>query len=715
MRLLRDSLLSWRLRSLLVALLLSSGGSSISAGELDTQFHLRWAWSEVGSRIGTKGLEVVDLDSDGDAEILVAADPGGANGYWYVLERHSGALVQVYSSLPRADGVSGVAAGIVNGDVNIVVAGGSALIVYDGTTRRELASFAVSSTTQQALAVADLDGNGVLDAVVCDDENLYVYELLTGTVRTRFGFGCIDIDIGQTDSDPQLEIALAGNSAGGFILDGASLFVDWADLRGFGERVCLGDFDADGYDEVASQITEWGGVRVQDPETGALLWEEPEADAAALAAGELDAEPGSELLWGGRQWGDVYVLDGDTSVELRVIQNSGYEVRSIAVGDTNGDGITDVLWGSGESFLGPSTLFVTSSDATEFEARTEGMRAPLSGAAVGDFRGDGALEVASVSAPTNSEHSGGIPLVLALESGRLLRFGASTAQGWSVSSRATMASGQMDTDPQLEICVACDGRLGCFDGADFAQQWLVTMNGAPYSLRSGELDGDSYPELVVGSAGNLVFAFEGDTGWLKWRSPDPTTSSQLLDRVRFLDLEGDARQEVVVSNAEGPGAPVTTYDGLSGLIEAGPWTADVLSLDVPLAGPAPETLLVGQASGSIVPFDPLTGVAGAAIATFSEGVAAIGIADFDRDGTLDIAALLESHFEIRSGETGATLYTSPYLGDLNGTAEAFRVGDFDGNSVPEILVGTGAGLALFEAPLFSIFADGFESGSTSNW
>ena len=54
-----------------------------------------------------------------------------------------------------------------------------------------------------------------------------------------------------------------------------------------------------------------------------------------------------------------------------------------------------------------------------------------------------------------------------------------------------MASGQMDTDLQLEICVAGVTTLGCFDGADFAEQWFVEMNGTPFALRSGELDGDS--------------------------------------------------------------------------------------------------------------------------------------------------------------------------------------------------------------------------------
>jgi hypothetical protein len=132
------------------------------------------------------------------------------------------------------------------------------------------------------------------------------------------------------------------------------------------------------------------------------------------------------------------------------------------------------------------------------------------------------------------------------------------------------------------------------------------------------------------------------------------------------------------------------------------------------AGSPPEQLLVGRSNGDIVPFDPRPGLR-PSVASFPGPVLAFGFADFNRDGTLDVAALLEDHFEVNDGETGLAFYVSPYLGGTANWADSFQVGDFDGNSVAEILVATGVGVALFEAPLFALFADSFESGDTSNW
>jgi hypothetical protein len=357
---------------------------AISAGT-DTEFHLEWAWSVGGNNIGLKGLEIVDLDGDGRAEILVAADPGDYGGYWYLLEYREGELVQTHSSLRRKDGLVGVASGIEAGKTRIVAAGRSSLTVYDGATRRELATFPTVSLDNEALAVGDVDGDGVLDAVVCDASDLYVYELLLGSVRTRYGFGCSNLAIGQTDADPQLEVVLGGNSLGGFVLDGESLAVDWADLGGFGLQLRLGDFDADGHDEVA-WAHEWGGVRVRDPETGGLLWEAA-LGAGVLAAAELDGESGSEPC-GRMVPGAIHMLDGATAAELGTIASPDGGATAIAVGDTDADGIPDVLWGTGRYSSSVERLYLASSDATTPEAHTEDWNGPFFGTAIGDFRGE---------------------------------------------------------------------------------------------------------------------------------------------------------------------------------------------------------------------------------------------------------------------------------------------------------------------------------------
>ena len=70
---------------------------------------------------------------------------------------------------------------------------------------------------------------------------------------------------------------------------------------------------------------------------------------------------------------------------------------------------------------------------------------------------------------------------------------------------------------------------------------------------------------------------------------------------------------------------------------------------------------------------------------------------------------------MHGGAEGSQIWSSGYLSRFAGGETGLRVGDFDGNSVPEILVSLDIGIAVFEGPLFPLFADGFESGDTSGW
>ncbi len=677
-----------------------------------TDFHLQWVWTVGGGLIGGGGLEIVDLGGAGRPEILATASLSSEGGYWYTLQHDGSELLQTASSLPREDGLVGVAAASEAGVPRIVVVGRRTVSLYDGASKRELATFPTISILNLAVAAGDLDGNGILDAVICDESNLYVYELLTGSARIRYGFGCRDVALGQTDGDLQLEIALAGNTAGGFVLDGWSLDVEWADLRGFGEHVDLADFDGDGRDEVAAAPTYTAGLRVLDPESGTQLWETPGVAVDALAGANLDGEPGAELVWIDSQAGSVHVLDGATAQEIRQIPNPTRGATALAIGDTDQDGVLDIAWGSAEMAADGLHLFVASSDSLAVTARSLDWSGHCAAAAIGDFLGDGSRELAGASR-SSDYFGGGIAFVLDLANGRLRRSAAQDFPGSGWTEVQGFAAAQLDGDAQLEYCLIGGESLGCFDGASFAEQWRLLLPRTPRAVMAGDLDGDVAAEVLVATDGRHVHALEGESGWQKWRSPELDVVYPGFDRIATLDL-GNAHPSVVAGSSWGDGG-LTTFAGDTGALSAGPWATSLRSMS---SGPdpvPPQSLVLGREDGTVLPFEPLSGTEGSAISVFPEAVEALAFTDFDRDGTLDLAALMPQRLEIRNGATGLTMWTSPYLGELNDPKGPLLVGDFDGDSVPELLVGTYYGFALFEGPLFALFADGFESGDTSNW
>ena len=206
--------------------------------------------------------------------------------------------------------------------------------------------------------MGDLDLDGVLDAVVCDDETLYLFELANGTqTDLRYGFGCSDVAIGQTDADPQLEIVIAGNPAGGYVLDGVTLAVEWGDLEGFGPQIALGDLDGDGHDEILAASDFDNAARALDPETNSELWRLAGSYyPPGLLVADLDPEPGTEAIVHERYAG-ISILVGATGELIRAPAIQTSSVSRFAAADTDGDGDLELLWGSGECCYGDGDLW----------------------------------------------------------------------------------------------------------------------------------------------------------------------------------------------------------------------------------------------------------------------------------------------------------------------------------------------------------------------
>ena len=670
----------------LIVLLLPVFPAHSEPGTGSPQPRLAWAWSANGNAVGARGLEIVDVDGDEQAEIF--AVPRWPDYYWYQL-RFGSEIEQVWSSLPIVDEIFGLAVAADSGGYKTVVLTSDSILVVDARTKSPIAEFATLSSYNRAIAVADLDGNGILDAVVCDSEDLYRYELLTGTsTAVKYGFGCSALAIGQIDADPQLEIAMAGNVSGGYLLDGISLAVDWGDIRGFGPDVELGDVTGDGLDEVVALAADTGGLRVQSPTSGETLWEVTEQTVDQVEIAEASSTPGLEVAWSTSTFPPaIRVAAGTTGETVRTIAGEVYEFGALAAGDVDGDGKSEILWSESGCCDSPQVLLGVQGEATTWTARSVAFDGWLTGAAVKDFSGTGVAQVATATSGGIYYGQTGSLLMLSLHDGHLDRF-QELIPGWDINAITDIAGGQLDADPQYEVCVAnydYEPMAGCFDGITLVPQWSTGVPRSPLALRLTNVDNDPGLELVSATAQGRVMAQDAETGWLKWQSPPPETWINEFTHLAIADTDADGDTEVVTgfSGYYSDESRVYTFDGPAGSPIAGPLEMEITALEYGSDDSVTTNrILVGLANGEVRTLNPFDGSLSAPLMTFPGSVLAIAEVDLTRDGIPDYAAALEDgRVHVYDGALDDLLWTSPYLAFEEGYVW-LRGGDFDGNSIP---------------------------------
>ena len=249
-------------------------------------------------------------------------------------------------------------------------------------------------------ATGDVDGDGVADYVIGAFGGAYVYSGATGvnlhTWEPRSGrFGAAVDGAGDLDGDgfEDLLVGAPDESVAG-LMDGrvvvysgrdGSILLDLhgsGDGDGFGSIVRGGqDLDGDGVADllVGAYLPSPGGsVLAVSGATGALLhqWSGSSSDdfeidfvARGVAyAGDLDLDGVCDVLIGasdGAGGGRVHVLSGRTKLPLfELSDGSSYSFGEAvaAQGDTNGDGLLDLLVGA--PFAGPAGELFLYSGAT---------------------------------------------------------------------------------------------------------------------------------------------------------------------------------------------------------------------------------------------------------------------------------------------------------------------------------------------------------------
>ena len=219
----------------------------------------------------------------------------------------------------------------------------------------------------------------------------------------------------------------------------------------------------------------------------------------------------------------------------------------VVVGDFNGDGKLDLAVANASSNT-VSILLGDGSGNFTLKATLPTGETP-SGLAVADFNGDGKLDLAVIN-------GSGSTLTVLLGNGD----GTFSSPSFSMpfASPLFVVAGDFNGDGKMDLAVSTYPQtvvilLGNGDGT-FTVSSSTTVGDDPSSLAVGDFNGDGKLDLaVVNSLSNIVMVLLGNgDGTLTLSRPFPATAGDPTS-VAVADFNGDGKLDLAVANGESPG------------------------------------------------------------------------------------------------------------------------------------------------------------------
>lgn len=669
----------------------------------------KWQYGLYGTYIGHAGLFTSDLDGDGNREIIATASPSGfgSNSSWYIVRRTAnGGYEQVWHNKQYSTTIVQLVLADITGDgrEDIVVGlNDGTVYIYDGPTRQEIGKLSTTAM-MTALAVADLDGNGVMEIIVSDGLGIFVYAADGSGLRWSVATGGgSSIAIGNVDGDAALEIVTTATGGKGYVIDGATHTIDWEYINGFGARVSLGDLDGDGLQEIVGAAA-WYKITVFDADRKTPTWEAMAShDIASLLIADMDGDGKLEILYGDAQGGTTHAIDTQTKTEKWSIYCSDSGVSGIALGDVDLDGTNEILWGAGGNSTGPDHLYIADPATKAIEWQSLHVDGPLSAVAVGDVDDDGEEEIVMVSFESDSGYAEGVIHIFNART-KVMEYQEKLGiRDWM--GVRSVKIGDVDDDGKTEFVVTTgdiyDGVIRVYDGAAHTlKKQSAGYNGNYFSaLAIGDVDGDGKTEIVAGqgrehtgATATCLVVFDGVTLQEKWRSVDLGSSWAGIYDIKLADLDGDGHQDIIASIPDI--SRLVVFDGVTHDLK---WmvahTARALAV-TDVDGDGALELLAGRTDGKIDVIAGTTFAVKQTLSTFGKTpVDALRVADLDGDGAREW--LLASGGVLTALDGQGLKWRSQDLGGSLGLYNHLEVKDCNGDGKPEIYVGAVATLYQF--------------------
>jgi hypothetical protein len=687
----------------------------------DPQF--AWAWRQPSAGIDIEDLVVDDFDGDGVPE-TVLVDPSG----WTTLEpTTSGYQVErVGPHLPTLGFAVELAAADVVGDCRpeLLVANplDDRIEVWDVRESAPVAVFPYPGATVFDLIAGDLDGDGspeigMLRLEAESEVVLDIVDVQSGiSERSMTLSSAAELALAQLDADAAFELVLTTYEGTASARDAASLAEDWAHTGSFaGERVAVGDFDDDGFDEIASLdgAEEWLTVFDNGDLVDGILWqlENTESIDPRLGAADLDGDGQEELLLsavsGGRR---IVVRSGSDGSVSGSFVTPFSRPQAITVADADGDGELEIVWrlrergGCEEPWLGYQNATTLALEDAFFP----GSLGPTVAGRQIDAAGRPEIVAALICGPAET----GLQRAVLLDGGT----GAFSRHVDLADAEASagidgLDAGQLDADPPLELVhtyASPSSRVAAFDPLSGSSNWNVAVSGA-VRVRTAEVAG-VVRILVLRPISEVFDLRSASTGALIWTSELPPSLGLHPEDLLVGNVDADAESEIVAFGSQG----IVIY-AATGAVEreiALTGVASVALLDVD--GDADLDLVASGTNSLLRVVDPKTGAVGPQLDVFDPqyDITHVAAAKGLRNATApEVALAHDGRIHLVDLSLPEVVWSSAELVPV----ESLAVTDADGDGQLEIVAAGEGRISVYSTPSGLIYADGFERGHLGGW
>ena len=556
----------------------SHGDSSVSALLGDGTGHLAAGSAPLGPCPGAAAVALADLDRDGRVDVVVANEASGDISVF--LQDPLAGFGPAVAHVTGAGAVS-LAIGDIDRDgrPDIAVANAAAstvsLLLQDPMAPGSfLAATNLLGSGPRCVWVEDLDDDGKLDLVTANPaaDGVSVFrgrgdgafdptpDFWTGTGSEPAAVAAADLN---DDGLPDLAVAASGTGDVRFLIQEGGAAIAFEDppvtqATGSNPRsLSIGDFDRDGQlDVVVANRTSATLSVVRNTQ-------EPRCEVSVDAGTSLDAGPSPESLAIGdfdRDGHlDLVVVDPPGSA-VRLLDGAGNgvaftgstwpaggEARTVVVVDVAADGLDDIVVAT-PSILKIQVLPTLAPGVGPPVAHAVGSN-PVSIAAA-DWSHDGIPDLAVANQGSND-----VSVLVGDAAG-----GFAPAPGSPLSVCAgpvSVAAGDLNGDSIPDLLVSC-ADVGIVDewfgtgGGSFTHGASLAVAGRPVSIAVGDVDGDGKLDFATANelGGTVSVRLGNGLGSFADAAGSPVAVGGSPSSVAIVDLDGDARLDVVVAVAE---------------------------------------------------------------------------------------------------------------------------------------------------------------------